>query len=59
MFRVAVTRWKQERDRQQAFDAGFDHHTVKPVDLKALIKLLSVLEVDDEGAITRSTFAKG
>ena len=29
---VAVTGWGQERDRQLAQDAGFDHHLVKPVE---------------------------
>ena len=37
---VALTGYGQERDRQQAMEAGFDHHLVKPVptgDLLALI----------------------
>ncbi|MFS0753912.1 ATP-binding protein [Noviherbaspirillum sp. 1P10PC] len=34
---VAVTGWGQERDRQQAQEAGFDHHLVKPVE-PALIR---------------------
>ena len=29
---IAVTGWGQERDRQLAHDAGFDHHLVKPVE---------------------------
>ena len=29
---VAVTGWGQERDRQLAQEAGFDHHLVKPVE---------------------------
>ena len=29
---VAVTGWGQERDRQLAQEAGFDHHMVKPVE---------------------------
>jgi CheY-like chemotaxis protein len=29
---VAVTGWGQERDRQLAHEAGFDHHLVKPVE---------------------------
>lgn len=28
---VAQTGWGQKRDRDMAFDAGFDHHLVKPV----------------------------
>jgi CheY-like chemotaxis protein len=38
---VAVTGWGQAEDRQNAFEAGFDHHLVKPVDPAALAKLLS------------------
>jgi len=34
---VAVTGWGQERDRQLAQEAGFDHHMVKPVE-PALIR---------------------
>ncbi len=29
---VALTGWGQERDRQEAFAAGFNHHLTKPVD---------------------------
>jgi CheY-like chemotaxis protein len=32
-----VTGWGQERDRQQAQEARFDHHLVKPVE-PALIR---------------------
>jgi DNA-binding response OmpR family regulator len=28
---IAVTGWGQERDRQVALDAGFDHHLTKPM----------------------------
>jgi PAS domain S-box-containing protein len=37
---IAVTGYGQERDRSAAFDAGFDHHLVKPVDLDKLAALL-------------------
>lgn len=33
---VAVTGYGQERDRQSAIAAGFDHHLVKPVNVQAL-----------------------
>lgn len=38
---VALTGWGQDEDRQKSNDAGFDQHLVKPVDSKALTKLLS------------------
>jgi DNA-binding response OmpR family regulator len=37
---VALTGWGQERDRQLAAEAGFDHHMTKPVDLDALDSIL-------------------
>ena len=39
---IAVTGWGQERDRQVALDAGFDHHMTKPMrpeDIQHLIVL--------------------
>lgn len=38
---VAVTGYGQEKDRQQALAAGFDHHLVKPVDTGMLAALLA------------------
>jgi CheY-like chemotaxis protein len=37
---VATTGWGQIRDRHAALEAGFDHHTTKPVDP---IKILSLI----------------
>lgn len=37
---VALTGWGQDEDREKSNEAGFDHHLVKPVDSKALTKLL-------------------
>jgi two-component system, sensor histidine kinase len=37
---VAVTGWGQEKDRQLAADAGFDHHLVKPVKLAQIQEIL-------------------
>jgi CheY-like chemotaxis protein/two-component sensor histidine kinase len=37
---IALTGWGQPRDRSEALEAGFDHHTTKPVDpthIQALI----------------------
>jgi len=40
---VALTGFGQERDRQLAVEAGFDHHLVKPLDFQALRELLTRL----------------
>ncbi|QDU26867.1 Autoinducer 2 sensor kinase/phosphatase LuxQ [Anatilimnocola aggregata] len=37
---IALTGYGRESDRQQAREAGFDHHLTKPVDLQALEQLL-------------------
>jgi len=37
---IAATGWGQERDRQLAHDAGFDHHLTKPIDIERLRLLL-------------------
>jgi signal transduction histidine kinase/ActR/RegA family two-component response regulator len=41
---VALTGWGQESDQDRARTAGFDRHFVKPVDLSALLALLSDYE---------------
>ncbi len=38
---VAMTGYGQERDRQLAHEAGFDHHLVKPADLDELLRILA------------------
>jgi signal transduction histidine kinase len=38
---VAITGYGQEADRARTASAGFDHHFVKPVDMEALLKVLS------------------
>jgi CheY-like chemotaxis protein/two-component sensor histidine kinase len=38
---IALTGWGQEDDIQRSKDAGFDAHLVKPVDLTALMEVLS------------------
>jgi signal transduction histidine kinase/ActR/RegA family two-component response regulator len=38
---VAVTGWGQERDRQLAQEAGFDHHLVKPVEPAKIREVLA------------------
>jgi PAS domain S-box-containing protein len=44
MFIVAQTGWGQTEDRERTRDAGFDHHMVKPLDPKALQRLLTDLQ---------------
>jgi PAS domain S-box-containing protein len=41
MVLIAVTGYGQEEDRRTAFEAGFDHHLVKPVDLARLAGALA------------------
>ncbi|MEA2604143.1 MAG: hypothetical protein QOF89_5135 [Acidobacteriota bacterium] len=38
---IAVTGWGQDEDRRQSREAGFDQHLVKPLEPKALEKLLA------------------
>lgn len=38
---IALTGWGQEKDRQDAQAAGFDHHFTKPADLERLARLLN------------------
>ncbi len=40
---IAVTGWGQERDKERAAAAGFDHHLTKPVDPAALESLLRAI----------------
>jgi len=37
---IAATGWGQDKDRQRAFAAGFDHHLTKPIDFDNLRSLL-------------------
>ena len=39
---IAMTGYGQERDRRMSLEAGFDTHTVKPVELDHLMELLNV-----------------
>jgi signal transduction histidine kinase len=43
---IALTGWGQEQDRRRSREAGFDHHLVKPVDPRLLMKLLAELAHD-------------
>ncbi len=41
---IALTGWGQSEDKQRAYDAGFDRHLTKPVDLDQLTAVLTSLE---------------
>jgi CheY-like chemotaxis protein len=48
---VALTGYGQEEDRRRAFEAGFDHHLVKPTSVDALHELLTgFARIDKAGA---------
>ena len=38
---IALTGYGQEKDRERAKQAGFDHHFVKPLDTAKLIGILT------------------
>jgi CheY-like chemotaxis protein len=38
---IALTGYGQDKDEQLAMEAGFDEHTVKPVEFERLMKLLA------------------
>jgi len=44
---VALTGYGQDEDRRKAFEAGFNHHLVKPVSIDALEHLLEGLPVGE------------
>jgi CheY-like chemotaxis protein len=43
---IAVSGYVQEKDRNQALAVGFDHHLVKPVDMKKLYSILDGIGKD-------------
>jgi signal transduction histidine kinase/CheY-like chemotaxis protein len=45
---IAVTGWGQLQDKQRTFNAGFDHHLVKPVESTALARLLAASVTERE-----------
>ncbi len=47
---VALTGYGQEDDRRRAFEAGFNHHLVKPVTIEVLEQILLTVPSRREGA---------
>ena len=45
---IALTGWGQAEDRKRSSEAGFDHHLLKPADIKALMLLFNSLSVEHE-----------
>jgi CheY-like chemotaxis protein len=41
---VAMTGWGQDEDRRKSQQAGFDHHLIKPLDVRALEAFLRKLD---------------
>jgi CheY-like chemotaxis protein len=48
---IALTGYGQESDRERSIAAGFDHHLTKPIDVAALLRLLT--NVAERAAQTR------
>ncbi|SFJ42756.1 response regulator [Planctomicrobium piriforme] len=40
---IAMTGYGDEADRQRSFDAGFNHHLVKPADISVVLKILATV----------------
>ncbi|MDQ3330835.1 MAG: response regulator [Planctomycetota bacterium] len=51
---VALTGYGQEQDRRMAFEAGFDHHLVKPTSVEALRQLLETVASQRKSLIRTS-----
>lgn len=52
---VALTGYGQDSDRRRAFEAGFDHHMVKPPNLDALENVLLTVPASVPSLIAQST----
>jgi len=50
MVLIALTGYGQEEDRRQAFDAGFNHHMVKPASIDALEQVLHTVPLGKQAA---------
>ena len=47
---VALTGWGQADDKRRSEDAGFDHHLVKPADVRVLDRLLNQVRTRSQSA---------
>jgi PAS domain S-box-containing protein len=45
---IALTGWGQEDDRRRSKEVGIDHHLIKPVDLRALERVLATVSTKRE-----------
>ena len=45
---IAMTGYGDEADRQRSIDAGFDHHLVKPADIRVVLKILATVSAREE-----------
>jgi len=50
IYLIALTGWGQESDRRQSKEAGFDRHLTKPIDMEALLVVLTDLPPPDTEA---------
>ena len=47
---IALTGYGQDEDRRQAFEAGFNHHMVKPASIDALEQVLHAVPLSKQAA---------
>jgi signal transduction histidine kinase/ActR/RegA family two-component response regulator len=45
---IALTGYSQEEDRKRSFEAGFDHHFVKPINIEKLMALFEKISASDQ-----------
>lgn len=43
---VAMTGYGEEADRQRSYEAGFNHHLVKPADIRTLQEILATIKLN-------------
>jgi DNA-binding response OmpR family regulator len=53
LYLAAVTGWGQPEDCNKAFEAGFDHHVLKPADQRKLMNILELAQ-RERGRVTSS-----